>query len=331
MSTITEQRPGQPPRPPRTRAPRPDELSGAPGSRHAGRARRLPPTGETGRGSVYEHSVDDFEFEGRRLVYETRGSGDRPFVLLHGILLPAGINAVVASRLAERGNRVILLDLLGHGRSDKPAHAYHHRLESASEQVIALLDHLGIDQAVVGGTSLGANVTLQVAVDAPGRLRAGICEMPVLERGTVGVLIQLAPLLFLFRYAGPVVRPVFRTLRSLRGVNRHEVFDAVLGAAGEPREMAAVMHGFTAGPVCPRYTDRVRVQQPFLVVGHRGDFMHPMDDAEALVEELPNARLVQARSFFELRTRPERIIGEMGDFLDEVWAEPTAATGSGRR
>jgi len=44
-----------------------------------------------------------------------------------------------------------------------------------------LLDHLGVPQAVVGGTSLGANVALEAAVLAPERVRGLVLEMPVLE------------------------------------------------------------------------------------------------------------------------------------------------------
>ena len=76
----------------------------------------------------------------------------------------------------------MLLDLLGHGRSDKPTHASTYRIDSYAEQVIALLDHLGVEGAVLGGISLGANVSLFAATRYPERTRALILEMPVLER-----------------------------------------------------------------------------------------------------------------------------------------------------
>jgi len=263
--------------------------------------------------------VSEFRWRGHTLRYEERGEGARPFVLMHGLLLPSWINGQIADRLAAAGHRMILFDLLGHGRSDKPTHATAHRLEFAGEQVVALLDHLELEEAVVGGVSLGANVTLEAAVRAPQRIRAMVCEMPVLERGTIGVQLQLAPLLFLLRYGGWPLRAFFNAVGKLPRT-RSEVLNAVLDTGGDTREMAAVMHGFAAGPVCPPLADRKRLDAPTLVIGHGGDWMHPMDDAEALAAELPNARLVQARSFFELRTRPERIVGEIGRFLDEVWA-----------
>jgi pimeloyl-ACP methyl ester carboxylesterase len=266
-----------------------------------------------------ERRDGELMWAGHRLVYEERGSGDRPIVLLHGLLLPAGVNGHIADQLAERGHRVILLELLGHGESDKPPHAYHYRMDKTADQVVALLDHLGIDRAVVGGVSLGANVTLQLAVYHPDRLVAGVCEMPVLERGTVGVLLQLAPLLFLFRYAGSVIRPVFRALHQLKRVIPNEVVAAVFETAGDPREMAAVLHGFAAGPVCPPYEQRVQIEHPVFVIGHKGDWIHPMDDALALARELPNARLHDLRHFFEARIHPDRVVDDLDNFLEEVW------------
>ena len=77
----------------------------------------------------------------------------------------------LAKALADRGNRVILLDLLGHGRSDRPRDMWRYSMQIFAEQTIALMDHLDLDEAVVGGTSLGANTTLEIAWLAPHRLR----------------------------------------------------------------------------------------------------------------------------------------------------------------
>jgi hypothetical protein len=56
------------------------------------------------------------------------------------------------------------------------------------------------------------------------------------------------------------------------------------------------------------------------VIGHERDPIHPFSDSDALVAELPDARLVQASSILELRISPERLTGEIGDFLDTCWA-----------
>src|SRR5690242_14359763 len=87
----------------------------------------------------------------------------RPLILLHGLLLSQEMHRPLAEALATRGNRVITVDLLGHGRSDRPRDMWRYSMATFGEQVIALMDHLGIEQAAVMGTSLGANAALEVA------------------------------------------------------------------------------------------------------------------------------------------------------------------------
>ena len=97
--------------------------------------------------------------------------GDAWVVLLHGQLMPRRMHQPLARALAAEGLHVVTLDLLGHGRSDRPDDPHAYSMPAFAEQVVALLDHLGAPQAVVGGTSLGANVSLEVAVLAPERVR----------------------------------------------------------------------------------------------------------------------------------------------------------------
>src|SRR5688572_33129324 len=132
------------------------------------------------------HRVEQgtFKHEGYTLAYEIHGPTDgKPVLLLHGILLDAAVNRDVALPMADAGFRVILLDLLGHGRSDR-AEAAELRSDFFAEQVVGCLNHLQIDQAVVGGLSLGAIVALQVAVTASKRVKALLLEMPVMEEST---------------------------------------------------------------------------------------------------------------------------------------------------
>lgn len=258
------------------------------------------------------------------LTYEVHGDGPRTFVFIHGLLLPAGINRDLAVRIARRGHRVVLPELLGHGRSDRPDRAVAHRLEYYGDQVVALLDHLALDEAVVGGVSLGANVTLEVASRHPERLRGAVLEMPVLERGGVAAAVQFLPLLVALRWFPRTSRLVTRLIRQLPRTG-WEAADAFLDAAsGDPRSMAAVIHGLTAGPIAPSPTARRGIPVPSLVIGHPRDLIHPLDDALALAEELPDAELLRARSMLEARTRPDRVAEAIANFLDAVW-QPRAA------
>lgn len=273
-----------------------------------------------------------FVHDGRRLYYEEYGDGDHLLVYLHGLLLDSNLNRTVARRLAARGYRVVLLDLLGHGRSDKPPHAAEYRMDLYVEQVLGLLDHLGAGEAALGGLSLGANVSLLTAVAAPERVRGLVLEMPVLERAAPAVAMTIVPLVIALHYGRRTARLVTGAARRLpRGA--FGPLDSVLNAASLPPDgMAAVLHGILVGPVAPTFDQRAAVGLRTLVVAHGRDLIHPFSDAAALVRQLPDATLVRAHSIYELRFRPARLVGEIGSFLDTLWSsgEPEGA-GSGER
>jgi len=271
-----------------------------------------------------------FVWNGRHLGYETYGEGDRVLVLLHGLLMDARLNRGLARALAGGGHRVILLDLLGHGASDKPVHAAEYRLDVYTEQVVALLDHLRVERAVVGGLSLGANVALHVAAGHPERAQGLVLEMPVLERAVPAAALTFVPALLAVHYALPAARIVSR-MAAWASRGRSELVGGVLAPLTSPPEVTtAVLHGILVGPTVPTVEERRGVQAPTLVLGHRADLIHPFSDAAALVRQMPDARLVKARSIVELRLRPRRLVGEIERFLAEMWEAwtgPVAASG----
>lgn len=274
------------------------------------------------------YQVGSLQSEGLRLHYEVHGGGARVVVLLHGILLDRQMNRRLAADLAERGFKVVLLDLPGHGRSDKPRHASAHRMDTYARHVVALLDELGVEQAVIGGVSLGANVTLQVAVLAPERVRALIVEMPVLEWATPGAALVFLPMLLGVHYAAPVVRLVSRIARQMP-LTRIGALDSFLGVMRlEPEEAAAILHGMLVGPITPTYEQRHAITAPTLVIGHKIDFIHPFTDADHLTRQMRDARLVEAHSIVELRITPERLTDQIADFLSDVFS-PWRANRSG--
>src|SRR5437764_14666075 len=113
----------------------------------------------------------EFRHEGYRLVYDEYGSGPRALVLLPGLFLSRKMHAPLAEALAERGNHVYVLDFLGHGESDRPRDMARYSMPLFGDQVLALMDELGLEEAAVAGTSLGANVALDVMPPDPERPR----------------------------------------------------------------------------------------------------------------------------------------------------------------
>jgi pimeloyl-ACP methyl ester carboxylesterase len=254
------------------------------------------------------------------LAYEVYGSGDRVLVWLHALLFDANLGRSLARRLAARGNRVVLLDLLGHGRSQKPRHAGAHRMDLYAEQVLCLLDDLGVDQVVLGGVSLGTNVSLITAVQAPERVRGLVLEMPVLEWATPAAAVAFLPLLFEVHYARAALRLVTWAAGRLPRSGLGPLDSFLNTAASDPDEIAAVLHGLLMGPIAPTVDQRRAITAPALVLGHGVDLIHSFTDAKRLAQQLPDARLIRTRTFAELWVRPARLTREISEFLDHVWA-----------
>jgi pimeloyl-ACP methyl ester carboxylesterase len=260
-----------------------------------------------------------FEHEGRRLAYTVYGEGPRTTVLLHGLLLSQKMHRPLARALAREGNRVVTLDLLGHGRSDRPRDMAAYSMPFFGEQVIGLLDHLEVDEAVVAGTSLGANTALEAAAAHPERVRGMVVEMPVLDNALLGCAIAFTPLMVALTFGEPVMKGVSWATRKLP-TGRVWGADVLLDTVRQqPGPSAAVLQGLFFGRVAPHRDIRRTIAAPALVIGHDRDPVHPFSDSDALVHELPNARLLRADSLLELRLTPERLTGEISGFLDECW------------
>ena len=274
-----------------------------------------------------------FDYHGHRLAYTEYGSGPRTVVLLHGLLLSQRMHLPLARDLAERGNRVITLDLLGHGKSDRPRDMWRYSMAFFGEQVVGLLDEIGVEQAVVMGTSLGANTTLEVASRAPERLRGMVVEMPVLDNALLACALAFTPLLVSLTFGEPLMRLVQRGARAIPERRVPWFANVALDTMRQdPAPSAAVLQGLFFGRIAPHRTERRTFDVPALVIGHRRDPVHPFSDAGMLADELPQGRLLEAESIVELRFSPDRLTGEIARFIDECWQTPrTRARNGGRR
>jgi pimeloyl-ACP methyl ester carboxylesterase len=246
------------------------------------------------------------------------------------LLFSRRMHAELAKALAERGNHVVTLDLLGHGESDRPAEMRRYSMTEFGREVVALLDDLDAPEAVVMGTSLGANTTLEVAALAPERLRGMVIEMPVLDNALLGAAVVFTPLMLGLTFGQPVARLFARGARLVPSRVMPWQVDILLDwVRQDPGPSAAVVQGLFFGRVAPDRSRRRTFETPALVIGHKHDLIHPFADAGTLAEELPNGRLLEASSIVELRMAPERLTGEIAAFLDECWA-PQAVSGPSR-
>ncbi|MBI1321295.1 MAG: alpha/beta fold hydrolase [Candidatus Hydrogenedens sp.] len=127
----------------------------------------------------YEDEGEYFFADGVKLHYLDEGAGE-PVILLHGY----GMNMEITWRqpgafdaLVGDGFRAIALDMRGHGYSAKPYAEERYGTEMV-EDVVRLMDHLGIEKAHIAGNSLGALVGIKMLELHPDRMRSLIaCGM----------------------------------------------------------------------------------------------------------------------------------------------------------
>jgi pimeloyl-ACP methyl ester carboxylesterase len=268
--------------------------------------------------------MGEFHYEGHRIEYDSYGEGERVVILVHGLLMNRHLYEHLGPALARRGNRTICVDLLGHGASDRPEDLRLYSMPLFARQVVALIDHLGVDSAVVGGTSLGANVALELATREPARAKALFVEMPVLDNALSAVAGIFSPMMLGLRFGRPAFEFVSRLTSAIPRTN-YLVDIGFDWFRQRPGPSLAVLEGLLLGETAPHRAQRQEIEHPTLIVGHSRDPLHPFSDSGMLAGELPNAKLVEASSILEWRLNPKRLDGELAAFLDEVWETPALA------
>jgi len=106
-------------------------------------------------------------------VYFTSTGKGSAVVLLHGFLENSSMWNAVSNALSKK-NRVICIDLLGHGKTEN--HGYIHTMENQAEMVKAVLNHLRLKKYVLIGHSMGGYIALEFAKLFPSNLK-GLCLM----------------------------------------------------------------------------------------------------------------------------------------------------------
>mgnify|MGYP001557104857 CR=1 FL=1 len=106
------------------------------------------------------------EFGDSRLYYEVAGTGEPTVVLIHGGMLD---NSMWDGQFAmlSQSHRVVRYDSSAHGQSALPPEAYWDHMD-----LRGLMDHLGIERAVLVGLSMGGRVAIDMALEEPDRVEA---------------------------------------------------------------------------------------------------------------------------------------------------------------
>ncbi|MEU6111555.1 alpha/beta fold hydrolase [Streptomyces albidoflavus] len=234
-----------------------------------------------------------YEVDGVKLAYEEWGpEGGVPVVLVHGHPFDRSLWRAQAQRLAGAGCRVVLPDLRGYGESQVVPGVTPFPVFAGD--VVALLDRLGIADAVVGGVSMGGQITMEIRRLYPERVRALVLadtSYPAeTEEGRAGRL-ALAERLLAEGMGGYADEVIGKMVASYNVEAKPEATAHVLRMmrATDPQGAAAALRG---------RADRedyeatlAGVSEPVLIVVGADDAFTTVADAEAIRRLVPHATL----------------------------------------
>jgi 3-oxoadipate enol-lactonase len=228
---------------------------------------------------------------GITMAYDDSGSGPA-LLLIHGFPLSRRMWHPQIKAVVSAGYRVINPDLRGFGESDSPEGPYSMGL--FADDMVGLLDHLGIEKAIVGGMSMGGYVLFNLLERYPERLR-GACF--ITTRATAddeaGKERRLALARDVMKFGPQVVADAFEKIlfaeESL--VERPKLVGEVYGwmTANDSRGIAG---GLLAMRERKDYTQLLAgFTVPALAIGADGDKAAPPDYARAIATGIPGCRL----------------------------------------
>jgi len=233
---------------------------------------------------------DNLEFH-----YLDRGSG-LPVVFQHG--LGGNIDKIFSLLELPSGSRLIGMDCRGHGRTNALGPVEELRFDRFTDDLIALLNQLGVERAVIGGTSMGAGVALNCALRYPRRvlglvlLRPAWLDSPNEPNarlfGTIAQLLQVHEL--------QEAQKLFTQTALFESIAKasSDSAESLLAFFSDPR----VSETTTLLEHIPRDApsrDRAQwrgISQPALVLATHGDPVHPFAFAEVLARHIPNAQFL---------------------------------------
>lgn len=249
------------------------------------------------------------------LHYLDEGKG-LPFVFLHGL---GGESSQAQSLLAGmEGIRLLCLDNRGHGKSPLGPNAKP-SFERYAEDVMSLLDHLGIEEALVGGISMGSGIALRAALHQPDRVKGLVLVRPAwLDEPQPACLEVLAEL------ADYVDQPngdaAFQQTDSFRSFHAQspEAAASVLGQfhRQQGQHTARIFRSMIGDTPFFELEDLADLDMPSLVLACEDDPLHPFAFGQTIADHLPASTLVQVASRYLDNTRYEEDVrNAVRDFL----------------
>lgn len=254
------------------------------------------------------------------LDYDVAGGGAKaPLLWGHGLTSSRGIAAaypLVDLQAAERDRAVVRYDARGHGMSSLIEDPTKGSWAELAQDQIALIDHLGHEQVVIGGVSMGAGTALHAALELRDRLEKMVLVIPPTgweERAPqVDLYEQMARVV---EQRGPkaliAASAEMPPPDPFAGTSEHADRRAGSLGSADPARLAACFRGAAYADL-PSVDDIATITTPTLVLAWSGDPGHPVSTAERLRETLPHVKVSIASTYQDFAGWSEQLHSFLG-------------------
>ncbi|HVX42083.1 MAG TPA: alpha/beta hydrolase [Gemmatimonadaceae bacterium] len=252
----------------------------------------------------------------------TRGAGE-PVIFLHGFPTSGHLWSDVVP-LIPPGHRLVVLDLLGYGRSDRPLKR-RVDVRAHATRTIAVMDELRIPSACIVGHGLGGGIAQSLAVRHPERVSrlclvdsVAFASWPTLEARTVRVLLPLIGLL------PPAVLISVLRRDLLRGYSNHDraahSVDQYLRQFATPDGRAALVahvRALSSGETSDLAPQLASITAPTAIVWGQQDRVTPLKVGKQLQAAIPGATLdvIPGARHFVPEEAPRQVADVVGRLL----------------
>ena len=264
-----------------------------------------------------------FDHDGIQFYYERTGKGP-PVVICHGLTGDCGVIKLLLNDFD--GHDLVIWDCRGHGRTEPVGRHDAYNLSTFADDLHALLEHLRIERAIVGGVSMGAAIATRFALDWPTTVEALVLIRPAwLDRPApepLRLLIQVGELLGTMESSEGQQRlaglPLFHEMQKIDP----QAAAAALELFNDPRAVERRVRLARIPRDCPisGWTEIERLTMPALVIGCEPDYVHPLSYAQEWAQRLPRAEFLQvpAKSVDETKYTAA-VRAAVKSFIAPVW------------
>jgi pimeloyl-ACP methyl ester carboxylesterase len=259
--------------------------------------------------------------DGLRFCYRDEGAG-LPFAFQHG--LGADVSQPFGIFLPPPGVRLLAFDCRAHGDTRPLGDPVKIRIAAFADDLLALLDSLGIQRGVIGGISMGAGVALNFVLRYPERTLGLVLSRPAWLNQPLPPHLAVYPRMaaLIREFGSKRGREVFERSPEYAAIRSEAPAsaDSLLSQFEDPRAEEAVVRLEQIPRDAPNLSrDEWRsLTVPTLVLANREDVIHPFEYGKALAQNIPGAEFKELTpKAVNERRHAADVQRFIGDFLQQ--------------